>query len=191
MKNPTLLLPGFHLQTFRKTPRSAQQMMAEKRKRLADKTLSQLGECFSKLIPNKHLQPARSGASSRQRIFSRENTFWAFFAQVMDPDGGCQEVVRKLQSIAAMKSKKLRSLSTAAYCKARKRLDHSTLEAIFKETAARIEFVPDKTHMKGRRVVVVDGTGVSMPDTDENQYVEPPQKAQRTDIAVEIVIIKV
>jgi len=179
MRNPTLFLPGFHLQTLRKTPRCAQQLLAEQREKLKQKSLSQLGECFGKFISKHHLQPTKSGTSSRRRFFSKENTFWAFFSQVLDADGGCQEVVRKLQALTAIKSSQMPSSSTAAYCKARGRLDESTLATIFTETANQIPFVPDKTHMNGRRVVVVDGTGVSMPDTDKNQAVWPQQSSQK------------
>ena len=162
MQNPTLFLPGFHLQSLRRTPRSAQQILAEQREKLKQKSLSQLGEYFGKFISSHHLRPTKSGVSSRQRFFSKENTFWAFFSQVLDSDGGCQEIVRKLQALAAIKSTRLPSSSTAAYCKARRRLDESTLAAILAETADRIPFVPENTHLNGRRIIVVDGTGVSM-----------------------------
>jgi len=179
MQNPTPLFPGFHLPTLRRTPRSAQQILAEQRDKLKQKSLSQLGECFGKFISSHHLRPTKSGVSSRRRFFSKENTFWAFFSQVLDADAGCQEVVRKLQALTALKSMQLPSSSTAAYCKARMRLDESTLETILAETADRIPFVPEDTHLNGRRVVVADGTGVSMSDTDENQEIWPQQSSQK------------
>ena len=179
MKNPTPMFPGFHLPTLRRKPRSAQQIMAEKLEQLKQKSFSQLSECFSTFISSQHLRPTESGALSRRRFFSKENTFWAFFSQILDADGGCQEVVRKLQAFAAMKSKPLPSSSTAAYCKARKRLDLISLKTILKETAERIQYKPDKAYLKGRRVVVVDGTGVSMPDTEENQRVWPQLSSQK------------
>jgi len=43
---------------------------------------------------------------SRRRLFSKENTFWAFFSQIVDSDGGCKEVIRKLQSYASIKGSK-------------------------------------------------------------------------------------
>ncbi|GMT40572.1 MAG: hypothetical protein IEMM0001_1307 [bacterium] len=89
----TLYLPGFHLATLRRKPRSAQQIMAEKLADLKQKTFSQLGECFGQFVPRKYLFPAKSGALSRRRLFSKENTFWAFLSQVLDADGGCQEVL--------------------------------------------------------------------------------------------------
>ncbi|NOQ46061.1 MAG: IS4 family transposase [Desulfobulbaceae bacterium] len=179
MKNMTLYLPGFHLTTLRRKPRSAQQIMAEKLTDLKQKTFSQLGECFGQYIPRKYLFPAESGALSRQRLFSKENTFWAFMSQVLDADGGCQEVVRKLQAFAAMRSKPLPSSSTAAYCQARKKLELSELEAILQHTSKRLQSNKAPGELKGRRVIVVDGTGLSMPDTKENQHVWPQQKKQK------------
>jgi len=61
----TLYLPGFHLATLRRKPRSAQQIMAQKLADLKQKTFSQLGECFGQYIPRKYLFPAESGALSR------------------------------------------------------------------------------------------------------------------------------
>ncbi len=87
-------------------------------------------------------------------------------------------VVRKLQAFAAMKSKPLPSSSTAAYCQARKKLDLPTLEVILQHTSEQLQAMgTDK--LNGRRVIVADGTGVSMPDTVENQYVWPQQSSQK------------
>jgi hypothetical protein len=179
MQNPTPFFPGFHLQTLRRKPRSASQMLADKLDQLKQNSFSQLGDCFSHFIPKYLLQPAGSGALSRQRFFSKENTFWAFFSQVLDADGGCKEVVRKLQALSAMKSKPLPSSSTAAYCQARQKLDLPSLTAILQHTAKRLQSMTDTGRLNGRRVVVVDGTGLSMPDTIENQQVWPQQRNQR------------
>jgi len=175
----TLYLPGFHLATLRRKPRSAQQILAEKLAELKQKTFTQLGECFGQYIPKQYLHPAESGSLSRRRLFSKENTFWAFLSQVLDADGGCQEVVRKLQAFAAMKSKSLPSSSTAAYCQARKKLEIHDLEAILQHTSDRLQSKHVIGGLKGRRVVVVDGTGLSMPDTAENQTLWPQQKNQK------------
>jgi hypothetical protein len=179
MKNTTPLFPGFHLQTLRRRPRSAKQIWAEEVDKLKQKSFSQLGECFARWIPKQYLLPTQGGALSRRRLFSKENTFWAFFSQVIDSDGGCQEVVRKLQAFAAIKSIRLPSSSTSAYCQARKKLDHSSLESILKHTSNNLQLSTDSARLNGRRVVVVDGTGVSMPDTAENQEVWPQQSNQK------------
>ena len=71
---------------------------------------------------------------SRRRIFSFENTFWMFFSQVLDADGGCQEAVRKIQAYACRKSLSQPSSSTAAYCKARAKLQQENLQSIYQHT---------------------------------------------------------
>ncbi len=179
MKNMTLYLPGFHLATLRRKPRSARQIMAQKAAELRQKSFSQLGYCFQKFIPGQSLQSAESGNLSRQRIYSKENTFWAFFSQILDADGGCQEVVRKLQAFAASRSRPIPSSSTSAYCQARKKLGLITLQKILQHTSRKLLNSIEAGCLNNRRVIVVDGTGVSMPDTPGNQEVWPQQSNQK------------
>jgi len=167
------------MQTLRRKPRSAQQKLAEKMALLKQKSFKQIGEVFEKFIPSTLLRPERDGAMSRRRLFSKENTFWAFFSQVLDADGGCKEVIRKLQSYASIKGVKVPSSSTSSYCAARKKLDEQMLSDILKHTAARLEEIPEPGLMNNRRVIVVDGTGVSMPDTLANQEVWPQSSLQK------------
>ena len=179
MKNSTPIFPGFHMPTLRRKPRSAQQKLVEKMTLLKQKSFKQIGEVFEKFIPHSLLKPERNGAMSRRRLFSKENTFWAFFSQVLDADGGCKEVIRKLQSYASIKGVKVPSSSTAAYCAARKKLDEQMLSDILAHTAERLEKMPETSLMNNRRVIVVDGTGISMPDTSANQEVWPQSSSQK------------
>jgi hypothetical protein len=173
------MLPGFHLRTLRRKPRSAQQKLAEKIALLKQKSFKQIGEVFEKFIPRTLLKQEQDGAMSRRRLFSKENTFWAFFSQVLDADGGCKEVIRKLQSYASIKGIKVPSSSTASYCTARKKLDKQMLSGIFEHTAERLNKMPEAGFLNNRRVIVVDGTGVSMPDTPENQGAWPQWSSQK------------
>jgi hypothetical protein len=173
------MFPGFHLQTLRRKPRSAQQKLAEKMALLQQKSFKQIGEVFEKFIPRTLLKPESSGVMSRRRLFSKENTFWAFFSQVLDADGGCKEVIHKLQSYASIKGIKVPSSSTASYCSARKKLEEQTLSKIFVHTADRLEQMPETGMLNNRRVIVVDGTGISMPDTPQNQDVWPQISSQK------------
>jgi hypothetical protein len=174
----TPMFPGFHRQIVRRNPRSAQLKFAEKIALLRQKSFKQIGEVFEKFIPRDLLKQEASGKMSRIRLFSKENTFWAFFSQVLDADGGCKEVIRKLQSYASIKGIKVPSSSTASYCTARKKLDEQMLSKILAHTAERIELMPEKGILNNRRVIVVDGTGVSMPDTPQNQDVWPQLSTQ-------------
>jgi len=100
MKNSSLYLPGFHLSTLRRKPRSLPQKLADGLAKIQHHSISSLGECFGQFIPSKVLENGGAGSFSRRRVFSKTNTFWAFFLQVLDADGGCQEVVRKIQALA-------------------------------------------------------------------------------------------
>jgi len=90
MRETLPMLPGFHLRPRRRKPLSAQQKFAEKMALLKRKSFKQIGELFENFIPRAMLKPEQAGAMSRRRLFSKENTFWAFFSQVLDADGGCK-----------------------------------------------------------------------------------------------------
>jgi len=179
MKNSSLYLPGFHLPTLRRKPRSLPQKLADGLARIQHHSISSLGECFGQFIPSKVLENGDTGSFSRRRVFSKTNTFWAFFSQVLDADGGCQEVVRKIQAFAASRSLTSPSASTSAYCQARAKLQVSDLENILSRTADSLHDQGHSERWKDRRVVVVDGTGLSMPDTPENQEIWPQTRGQK------------
>ena len=173
------MLPGFYLPLRGRKRRSAQQVFADKISSLKRKSFKQIGEIFGRFIPGKYLKPEASGVMSRRSIFSKENTFWAFLGQVIDADGGCKEVVRKLQSYASLKGGRVPSSSTASYCTARKKLGEQTLTDIFHYTAVQGDKSTTSGLLNNRRVIVVDGTGLSMADTPENQTVWPQSGAQK------------
>jgi hypothetical protein len=178
MQNTTPLFPGFHLPTLRKKPRSASQQLVDEKAKIKEKSFSELAEYLEHIVPIKELKKSPKGKMSRQRIFSKENTFWAFFSQILDADGGCQEVIRKLQAVAAVESKSLPSSSTSAYCQARKNLDITELQAIL-ATMSKRRVGGISQNLEGRRVIVADGTGITMPDTSSNQECWPQQSHQK------------
>jgi len=175
MKNTNLFLPGFHLSTLRKKPKTKAQKLADQVDKLKKHSIFQLGIYFDRFIPKQYLENNQKGTFSRLRLFSKSNTFWAFFSQVLDADGGCKEAVRKTQAYMVSKLKSMPSNSSSAYCQARSNLDINSLESIFINTS---NLHTKSDGWKGHRVVVVDGTGLSMPDTESNQKVYPQQKNQ-------------
>lgn len=179
MKNKTLMFPGFHLSTLRRAPRSVRQKLAEEQVRIRRHSLIGLGACFRRFIPTTCFAQHDEGHFSRRRLFSKENIFWAFFSQVLDADSGCREVVRKLQALAASREQPMPSSSTAAYCQARNKLDEPSLGSILNDTGNRLHERGREQRWKQRRVIVVDGTGVSMPDTPDNQSAWPQPSNQK------------
>ena len=153
--------------------------MADEISKIRRKSFGHLCHVFGSSVPNAVLAKEQAGQNSRSRIYSKENTFWAFMLQILSDDGSCQDVVRKLQSYAALKGNCPPSSSTAAYCKARKRLPIEDLEQILTHSADIDREAGRSDLCQGRRVVVVDGTGLSMPDTKTNQKLWPQQSQQK------------
>ena len=71
MKIGTLYLPGFHLSTLRRKPRSGAQKLADEKIRIRRHTISQLGECFGSFIPVSYTHLVRHVVHScdGQRLF--------------------------------------------------------------------------------------------------------------------------
>lgn len=146
---------------------------------LRNGSLCQLASVCAPWTPAKLLEPTTQGANSRHRSYPMSVTFWAFLTQVMTPGSPCREIVRKVQAWHATRRLPIPSSSTGAYCQARSRLPIESLRKIQSHTANELQRgVRSDQLWLGRHVKVVDGTGVSMPDTPENQAVWPQSPNQ-------------
>jgi hypothetical protein len=68
---------------------------------------------------------------------------------------------------------------TGGYCKTRKRLTESLFYGLMPQSGQRLQQqVPPAWHWHGRAVKIVDGSGVSMPDTEANQQDYPQPSTQ-------------
>lgn len=105
MKNTNLFLPCFHLPSLCKKPKFKAQKPAKYLDKLKQHSISKLGEYFNQFIAKQLLKNNQKGKFSRLRLFSKSITFWAFFSQILDADGGCSEAVRKTQAYMASKLK--------------------------------------------------------------------------------------
>lgn len=180
MQNSTPFFHGFSSILFGRPALSGLQKTL--REIAALNTLSDFFETFGFLIPDALLRRRTNGANSRQRRFTLHVTFWAFLAQTLAPDTSCRDIVRKVQAWWLLRAPKssVGSSSTAAYAKARKRLDAATIRGIGQHLVDRLEGrVPTSQRWLGRRVRVIDGTTVSMPDTPENQRKYPQPSSQK------------
>ena len=145
-------------------------------------SLQELYEIFGHLLPERLLAPTEKGINSRERLFSTQVTFWAFAAQILSPGTACLEIVRRVEAWWQERTgagEAPRS-STSAYCQARARLDPAALELIRAEIAWSLErnVLSEERWLGGRTVKIVDGTGISMPDTPANQELWPQSGEQ-------------
>ena len=180
MNEKTPFFKGFHRFFNGPRRRSEKERMIAERRALEQSSLCQLSELFASWIDPEILAPTESGDNSRQRDYSIAVTFWAFLIQVITPHCACREIVRKVQGWYAAREMALPGASTSAYCQARQRLSLEKLRDMHHYTASEVErHVSSNELWLGRTVKVIDGTGVSMPDTPENQKVWPQPSGQK------------
>jgi hypothetical protein len=144
---------------------------------LRQQSLPHLDLLFGPLLPTWLLSQSDEGPNSREQIYSVRRTFFGFLYQVLNPDCPCREVVRQIQSLFALLSLRRVSQKTGAYCQARARLPIDILARLRRAIAAHAQRAAQLWN--GFCVKVIDGTGISMPDTQKNQRAYPQSREQK------------
>jgi putative transposase len=113
-------------------------------------------------------------------IYSPAITVWVFLSQCLSPDHSCRDAVARLIGWRLSQGLAPCSADTGAYCTARGNLPEEALHALVRETGQQVEAEsPPAWLWHGRKVRVVDGSTVTMPDTAENQAAYPQQETQK------------
>jgi putative transposase len=113
-------------------------------------------------------------------IYTPAVTVWVFLAQCLSPDHSCRDAVARLIAWRVARGWKPCSAETSAYCTARNGLPEEALRALVRDTGQQVENESPRAWLwHGRRVRVVDGSTVTMPDTPENQAAYPQAKTQQ------------
>jgi hypothetical protein len=95
--------------------------------------------------------------------------FWLFLGQALSADHSCRETVRRFLGWLALGGRRA-SARTTGYCKARGRLRQEDLDEVLARLSGKVRAVHGpQGGWFGRAVKVVDGSGLSMPDTRANQ----------------------
>lgn len=103
-----------------------------------------------------------------------------FLSQAMSTDRSCQNIVNGTAVQRLINGLPLHSTNTGSYCKARQRLPLSLISELVCCTGQLIDAqLAMDWRWQGRRVRLVDGTTVTMPDTPENQEAYPQQSGQK------------
>jgi hypothetical protein len=179
MLNPTPFLPGLSSRLCGRQRRSKLDELRAQSEQWRQTSLSRLCEIFGPWLPAATLAPTTTGINCRQRTYPLALTFWAFLSQVLSPGVSCREVVRKVQAGYAPRGQSPDS-STSAYCQARGRLPLACLLELHQTLATKLSGRLTTSELwLGRRVKVVDGTGLSMPDTLANQKAWPQPNTQK------------
>jgi hypothetical protein len=119
------------------------------------------------------------GVTFHERIYTPLVTLCMFLSQIIDPDHSCRASVARLIVWLAVNHRKPCAPDTSSYCEARRRLPEGVVSRLVRQTARKTDGRgSDAWLWNGRRVTLVDGTTVSMPDTLANQEVYPQSTSQ-------------
>jgi hypothetical protein len=116
----------------------------------------------------------------RERLYPPTVTLSMFLHQSLAADGSCQQALDTWAASQAAEGLSPHSVRTGAYCRARRRLPLSMVQALVRHSAEQLAHrAPHSWGWRGRSVKLLDGTGISMPDTPENQraFPQPPTQA--------------
>ena len=123
----------------------------------------------------------------RERLYPPTETLSMFLSQVMSADRSCQNAVNRHAIQQVSMGLPVTSTSTGGYCRARARLPLELVESLSTFLAQHMDQAsPAGWGWESRRVRLVDGTTLTMPDTEENQAAYPQQGSQKPGLGFPI-----
>jgi hypothetical protein len=136
---------------------------------------------FAALVNRQSISEAFGEASSFWQgwIYSPAVTVWVFLSQCLSADHSCRDAVARLAAWRTTQGLAPCSADTGAYCTARDSLPEAACRELVCRSSRELESqTPQAWLWRGRRVCVVDGSTITMPDTPENQAEYPQAKTQ-------------
>jgi hypothetical protein len=113
-------------------------------------------------------------------IYTPAVTVWVFLSQCLSADHSCREAVARLLAWRLARGLSRCSADTGAYCTARENLPEEACSQLMRETGREVDAeAPLEWLWLGHRVLAVDGSTVTMPDTPANQAQYPQVPGQR------------
>jgi len=123
----------------------------------------------------------------RERQFPPTETLSMFLAQALNQDRSCQKAVNDAAVKRLIGGLPLISTATGGYCRARQRLPLAVVSALARQTGQLIQGqIPAQWRWEDRQVYLIDGTTVTMPDTQANQAAYPQQGGQKPGLGFPI-----
>jgi len=113
-------------------------------------------------------------------VYTPAVTVWVFLSQCLSADHSCRDAVARLIAWRVAGGQKPCSADTGAYCTARADLPEEACQQLVRDTGSSLEReAPAAWLWHGRHVRVLDGSTITMPDTEANQAEYPQMKSQR------------
>jgi IS4 transposase len=169
-------------------PQSTRRWISEKVKSLQESEVLPFHEILDAQMVATAVR--EEGVTFKDRIYTPLVTVSLFLSQVLDPDHSCRAAVARLIVWLAINGRKPCAPDTGSYCDARLRLPLGVVVRLVRRTAREIDSRAAGDWLwQGRRVLLVDGTTASMPDTDANQRAFPQSNSQGIGLGFPLVRI--
>jgi len=159
------------------------------RRRIQTRGTKTTGFDFFNLLTSPELLDSVDNLSPkhRERLYTPTETLSMFLAQVMSADSSCQQAVNQAAIQRLGHGLSSNSTHTGGYCRARQRLPTDMVSELARQLGALIDQQSaDPWCWKNRRVLIADGTTLTMPDTEDNQREFPQQRAQKPGLGFPI-----
>lgn len=137
---------------------------------------------FASLLPEDRINQAFGKARWfwQAWIYLPTVTIWVFLSQCLSADHSCRDAVARLIGWRLARGLKPCSAETGAYCTAREALPEEACSQLVHDTGRQVdEEAPAAWRWLGRRVLAVDGSTITMPDTEANQAEYPQLSSQK------------
>jgi len=152
---------------------------------------------FAEVLPETEIQRAfeeagvvpSSDDEEQDAVYTPAVTLWAFLSQMLHKgeQRSCLAAVARVVVLLVSLGRKPCSGNTGAYCRARAKLPETVIERVTLGMAQGCEDAAEPSWLwHGRHVKLVDGTTLSMPDTQANQAEYPQHSAQKEGVGFPI-----
>lgn len=113
-------------------------------------------------------------------VYSPAVTIWVFLSQCLSADHSCRDAVAGLIAWRLARGLRACSAKTGAYCTARESLPEEACSQLMRDTGCQVDQqAAPEWRWFGHRVLDVDGSTLTMPDTEANQAEYPQLSSQR------------
>jgi putative transposase len=157
------------------------------------------GLAFADVLPEEQIQQAFEDEDANfgqddDAIYTPSLTLWAFLSQSLfkEEARSCAAAVARVVVLMVALGQDPPSDDTGTYCRARAKLSEKVIRRLMCETADACEHaIPEDWLWRGRSVKLVDGSTISMPDTEANQEAYPQHGCQEEGVGFPIARIVV
>ena len=171
-------LSGFPTQLCGSIRRRLQDVIASKRRDLTDSSIATYAMQFSHILPADFLHGL--SASKRIRQYCNVVVFWTWLAQILEENASLSKAVSLVQAWCDDAGLPVPNKDTGAYSRGRGRLPIEFLEEANERVNAHLSAgIRHEDPYHGHIVKSIDGSSMSLDDTEENQAEYPQPTSQK------------